>query len=321
MSHVKGADLPEPEDVGGARALKRGGAPRRRQKVVHGADLLYEFFPHVLGEESDAFRAVPQLLLTTMGVWMPLDLYASWPVLLPFVVRDPDCRPKTAVGRVDAWSSPNEDGYLRDDNSLVKALPRALQIRGPRARRISGSRMGTEFVAAHVWRTVTGSSNLASRIPLLNSFVPNLVWLPGQIAKLTDREGSVVQQTAQAMAYAIYRSAPVAAHLGEVVESAWSMLPVPTREVEPVDPADLNWFEVTPGFLAVREQRLQAVLDGLRRVRAGRPLDKKVVASRYTAGLPYVAPDRVNALVAALERYQPPLQVVSAPGVDSTHSS
>ena len=280
--------------------------PPRRRRVVHGDDLLYEFFQNVIAEESEAFAAVPLLMLETMGVWLPLDVYAKWPILLPFVVRDPDCRSKPSVGRPDAWSSPDDAGYLRDDNSLVKGLPRALEIVAPKQRRISGARLGTEFVAAHVWRKVRGTETLASRLPELNTFVPNLVWLPGQIAKLTDREGSIVQQTAQALAWSIYRTVPVAAHLVDLVEESWELLPEPTRAIQPVDTSQLNWFIATPLFMALREQRVRAVIAALRRVRDGLPPEGKVIASRYTAGLSSVPRDGIDKLLPRLERHLPP---------------
>jgi hypothetical protein len=271
---------------------------------VHGDDLLYDFFQHALAEEDPAFAGVPQLLLESMGVWLPLEVYRSWPVLLPFVVRDPNCRPNPRLQRQDAWGSSDEHGYLRDDNSLVKGLPRALTISGPRTRRLSGARLGTEFVAAHVWRTVLDSDLLASRIAELNSFVPNLVWLPGQIAKLTDREGSVMQETAQAMAWASYREAPVDAHLVDLTEACWSRLPEPARTLHDFDPGRLNWFVSTPRFLATRRQRLTAVTAALREVRAGRPLEKKVITTRYTQGLPLVRDEDLAQLLELLQAYE-----------------
>ena len=138
-----------------------------------------------------------------MAIWLPLEVYQHIPVLMPWVVRDPQCRGSKNKNIPDQWASPNEDGYLRDDNSLVKSLTRSLSVRGPKGSHLNGSRMGSEFVASHIWRKVD-ADRLASRIPLLNTFVPNLVWLPSQIAKLSDIEGGIVQQTLQAISRGIY---------------------------------------------------------------------------------------------------------------------
>lgn len=276
-----------------------------RRRVVHGDDLLYDFFLHLLTEDEGLYSGVPEMLIESMGVWFPLETYARWPVLLPYVLRDPTCRGSKAHGRPDEWASPSPDGYLRDDNSLVKGLPRALSITGPRHRRLPNARLGTEFVAAHVWRAVVGTDLLASRIPELNSFVPNLVWLPGQIAKLTDREGGPVQRAAQAISTTIYRDAPVAAHLRPIVAHNWSRLDTPNTTRSLVL-ADLNWFVPTERFYETRRLRLEQVLAAFRAVRRGEALTTKVVASRYSAGLPRIPVEVIDRFLEALLRFAEP---------------
>ncbi len=272
-----------------------------RQRVVHGDDLLYRFLHEVLGKEPELFAKVPQLMIESMAIWLPLDVYYEWPVLLPWVVRDPSCRGNPAKGIPDAWGSPNLNGYLRDDNSLIKTLPRSLVVRTPVAGRLRGARMGSEFVAAHVWRVVK-HAQLASRLPLLNSFVPNLVWLPAQIAKLTDREESVVQTTLQSMAFAVYRHAPVAPHLEEAVTEAWALIPDQLPPPRPI--SDLNWFESTQQFFANRRHRLQSVVAALNALSVGATLTTKVVTTRYTSGLPGVAAEARRELLNHLARFR-----------------
>ena len=155
--------------------------------------------------------------------------------------------------------------------------------------------MGTEFVASHIWRVVD-HEKLASRIPLLNTFVPNLVWLPSQVAKLSDREGEVVQRTLQAMAYRIYRNAPVQPHAKERAEEAWSMIPPPDEPLEPFADSDLNWFEATPAFRETRINRIESVMAALDLLAQGRPLPERVVTTRYAAGLPMVSESKRHQL-------------------------
>lgn len=278
--------------------------PPKQKRVVHGDDLLYRFFQDALANEPELFEKVPQMMLEAMGIWLPRATYRDWPVLLPWVVRDPKCRGNKAKGLPDEWGSPDEHGYLRDDNSLVKALPRSLSIKTSGYASLTGARMGTEFVASHVWREVHGTDQLASRHPLLNSFLPNLLWLPAQVAKLTDREGGIVQTTLQSMAWGIYREAPVAPHLKELVESAWKMIPEP----EPVTISDaaLNWFEVTTQFQVTRRRRLDSVIEALERLANGDPLTHKVVTTRYTTGLPAVPAEARARLLDHLKSFQPP---------------
>ena len=277
------------------------------RRVIHGDDLLYRFFQTALAREPELFARVPNLLVQTLAVWLPTTLYRICPVLIPWVVRDPDCRGKKradgTVIRPDEWSAPNEHGFVRDDNSLVKSLPRSLTIQGPRDAHMDGSRLGNEFVTAHIWRTVNGP-HLASRYPLLNTFVPNLVWLPGQIAKLSDREDGPVQNALKAWSWSIYRHEAVEPSLRGLVEEAWAMLPV-SSAVAPTEDAmtELNWFETNARFLGLRRQRLDEVINSLEKIALGEALSTKVVATRYTEGLPHVAQEHREALLQFLRRF------------------
>ena len=273
------------------------------KRLVHGDDLLYRFFQTGLETRAELFAAVPQLLATTMGVWLPLDAYERWPVLLPWIVRDPQCRGNSRKGLRDEWSSPDDRGYLRDDNSLIKGLPRALSISGPKGSHLHDARMGSEFVACHIWRIVD-HTDLASRHPLLNSFIPNLVWLPGQVAKLSDRQGGVIQRTLEAVSYAVYRDAPVLPHLRPIAEEAWDMIPPPTVTLQDFAPTDLNWFRTTSAFFRTRTSRLDSVIEALDAIDQGLPLGERVVTRRYAAGLPLVPHADRSALKVHLGRFR-----------------
>jgi hypothetical protein len=273
------------------------------RKLVHGDDLLYRFFQDGFEQRPELFRSLAQRLVRTTSIWLPLDAYERWPILLPWVVRDPTCRGNRRKGVPDEWSAPNVRGYLRDDNSLIKAIPRSLTVAGPRGSHLHGARMGSEFVASHVWRVVR-HVDLASRHPLLNSFVPNLVWLPGQVAKLSDREGGIIQETLQAMSRAVFRHANVLPRLRSLVEEAWGTLPEPEMDLEPFDPADLNWFRTTPAFFRTRSARLGSVIAALDALELNQPLGGRVITRRYAAGLPLVSCADRTALRSQLERFR-----------------
>lgn len=272
------------------------------KRVVHGDDLLYRFFRDLFVSDPETARVTAFRLLEATAIWWPLSIYRDWPILLPWVVRDPACRGSKAKGILDQWSAPDRDGCLRDDNSLIKSLPRSLGVQGPAGSHLNGARMGTEFVAAHIWREVR-HEKLASRLPELNSFVPNLAWLPGQVAKLSDREGSPLQGVLQSMSWAIYRSAPVADHLRQIVEAAWDLIPEPHPVPIPVDEKRFNWFVPTEAFLRTRRRRLTEVVDALQVLGDGGLLQKKVIATRYTQGLPKVAPGARMKLLAWLDPF------------------
>lgn len=237
---------------------------------------------------------VVQDIIAKVGVWLPLSVYYARPVLLPWAVRDLKSRPTNHPEGLNEWGAPDAGGYFRDDNSLVKGLIRTLSITG-RAD-YQGARLGTGFVAAHIWRVADAASVLTTRVSDLYTFAPNIVWLPSALAKRSDVEGGVVQHVAQAMAWAIYRQADTAPRNEALAASCWARLQPSPIKIQPVDTSFLNWFVANERFFKLREKRIREVADGIDQVLNGLAIPNKVVARRYTAGLPAVEPDQLKLL-------------------------
>ena len=285
--------------------------PSRRTKPIEGNDLLYHFFQKtLLDEDAEQFQSLTTRLVVSLGVWLPLEAYRRYPLLVPYAVRDPKCR--KGQGRDDEWGSPNAAGYFRDDNSLVKGIPRSLLVNNPSNRLMHGRKLGNSFVAAHVWRMLIDGSE-APRNPLTYSFLPNLVWLPSQLAKLSDREGSFVQTLLQAISRKIYFNAELSSGLTEFADAAWSLLPERAPlEVPLPDLAALNFFHFDEAWLQRRLKTLKLVASALGNVAHGISLTEKVISSRYGGGLVKVDTSTAAALGAELSRY---LVAASEPGI------
>ena len=272
------------------------------RKEIKGDDLLYRFFNQVLPEHPELIEKIPRMLILSMSVWFPKSVYKEMPVLLPWVLRDPKCRgkrSKTIVIEPDQWGAPNSDGYLRDDNSLVKGLPKSLAISSGRYPFVNGRHLGSEFVASHIWReNLTGT--LASRIPILNTFVPNLVWLPSQVAKLSDREGGPFQTALKEISWAIFRDTPLSDQSRVVAEKSWTLLPNPSTAPKLLD-EELNWFVSTPRFIKTRKAKLARVLEALDQLDSNQPISDKLDPSRYREGLPSVSLSKRQKLRSDLE--------------------
>lgn len=276
----------------------------RSTKSLNGDDLLYRFLQDLIESDSAIASTVTSLILRSSTVWFPLKVYECLPVLLPWVVRDPTCRPKTVKGvkTPDEWGAPNSEGFFRDDNSLIKGIPKSLVIRGVAGSHLDGGKLGNGFVACHIWRNVN-HADLASRHPRLNSFVPNLVWLPRQIAKLSDREGGHIQTALQRTSWGIYRSAPVRAELHDLVEETWALIPEPAGWSS-TDLSDLHSFEYTDKFQQNRQTSLRQVKDFIDALLAGRPIPSASrLSGRYQAGLPTVDRQALSALSAELANF------------------
>jgi hypothetical protein len=267
-------------------------------RKVDATRLFYHYLQKEL-LESDIwlFQMLTARLVTSLGIWLHPSIYGRLPVVVPYAARDPGSRGNKAAGIPDSWGAPNKAGVFRDDNSLIKGLPRSLPIQPGTSRLYRNARIGRGFVAAHVWPHLT-TGEIAARHRLTYSFVPNLVWLPTDVAALTDREGSFTQTYVQALSVKIYRGREVAEPARRLAEEAWDLLPVPQVIPEQglPDSEELNFFQPTDSWLRGRFARICLVADALEDVMSGKPLTESVISRRYTAGLPSVSRRAARAL-------------------------
>ncbi|MBI5101565.1 MAG: hypothetical protein HZB33_07015 [Nitrospirae bacterium] len=285
--------------------------------VVDGNHILYHYLEKDLRDRDVwLFQMLASRLFTALGIWFSPRTYVECPILLPFAVRDPACRKRKPTD-VEAWGAPNAEGYFRDDNSLVKALPKGLPISAPANPIYQGKTIGEGFVASHVWREIRGANvTLSSRDPDTNSFIPNLVWLPKQVAKLTDREGSFAQVYLQALSVKIYRHEVVGEPSAARAARAWEKLPLPLGIPENGLPnvSELAFYEHRNSFVDKRRAAIQAVVDAVHAISRGKAVTRKVISSRYTEGLPKV---RLPELMNLLESLLPLAPSSTAEGTDT----
>jgi len=278
--------------------VKLSRSPSRR---VDGDNLLYRLLTDLIKQGGANGQWLIDHIVADCSVWWDPQVYAECPVLLPWAVRDPKCRGNKKKGLPDEWGAPNTDGYFRDDNSLVKALVKSLQVRGPSTGYMTGSRLGKGWVAAHIWRENDGES-LASRDPRLYTFVPNLVWLPRQIAKLSDIEGGPVQAALKSISFLLYRDAPVARSRREIAEQSWKYLPTPTS-VSTIEKDALSFFTSPDVTIGTRIDRTNDVVAALEAAAKGEMAQDKAVSTRYSNGLASMEPGTRQKLIWELKRH------------------
>ena len=281
-------------------------------KEVKGENVLYHYLQKALRTEDVwLYQMLVARLVVSLGVWFPVDVYRRLPIPLPFVVRDTKCRRP-----VDEWGAPDANGYFRDDNTMIKSLPKALSVGDSHFQEYRGRRLGTGFIAAHIWRETTEGA-LASRLAPTNSFIPNLVWLPSNVAKLTDAEGSFAQTFVQEISRKLYADEDVSEPMRPFVDEAWSLLPnqrdfpiegLPDRE-------ELNYFSVPDKFIDSQVERIRKVAAGLEARGRGEILATKVQSSRYTDGLRKLDPEAAKALSDKLHGYLEAIEASAPPTV------
>ena len=261
------------------------------KNVINGEHVLYHYLQKDLNQKDIwLFQMLTSRLVASLGIWLSPEIYKKLPIMVPYARRDHSCRKKKGKN-IEEWGSPDDDGFFRDDNSLLKNIPGSLDIDSPLDEIYNGKRIGTGFVASHVWRFKDGKfpdNNMSTRDSKLYSFVPNVVWLPSEVSKLTDREGSFTQQYLQALSYKIYREIPLNSTIQPYVEEAWSRLPIPEGIPSQGLPEvkDLNYFNYNVDFIKRRYKKIRIVKEALEEISSGNLPIGKIISYRYTEGLP-----------------------------------
>lgn len=250
------------------------------RKKANGENILYHFIQKHLLDTTEVSEFQKQLIehfIIDLGIWVPINLYRANPLLLPFVIRDSSCRKKDPKTGKHEWGMANDSGFLRDDNSLIKDIFNSCPINSLEIKQYHKHFLGNGFVASHIWREINNSDKLASTLPYTNSFIPNLVWLPKQIAKLTDREGSYAQKLLQSISHKIYRGINKDDYTNEI----WEYLPNPKIESR-FDIKKLNFFNISNLWIERRIKKLNKEFDSILNVIDKKePLLKKVKCSVY----------------------------------------
>lgn len=117
-----------------------------------------------------------------------------------------------------------------------------------------------------------------------NVFVPNLVWLPSQVAKLSDREDEPFQTALKEISWNIFRDVPLNAGAEDVARRSWALLPTP-RPIRPLVESEINWFVSTPRFIKTRKSKLASVIHALEQIGRGQAVPQTLQPSRYRDGI------------------------------------
>jgi len=257
------------------------------------------FLEALRSSDRARYATILGALVDRLAVWLPADVYERAPVLLPHVMRDNRCRKeacpaghrKARKGRVgeprDMWSTPTAGGYVRDDNSLVKNLVSD----GTVVSGVGGAvRLGPSYVACHVWAMATVPD------PWLNSFVPNLVWLPRPLDVLSDQD-EVMQALLRARARGRFARALVHPSL---TSELWASLPAGESAEQP--PNQGREFDLDQRWLANRLAKIVRMADLLGALVAGRPAGSSG-HSHYDQHLVELGSAQVQPLATRLAQY------------------
>jgi len=254
---------------------------------------------------SRGFAAVEDLpveialeLALRFAIWVPTATYAVTPWLAPYAIRKIRLRVEPhAPGEVrDLWGTPTNEGYFTDDNSLIKPTV----LRRPLAQAALGpygtSPVSKGLVCCHVWAGTTTD-------PLLFSFIPNLVWLPADLARLSDAHSTApphpLHDVLKEVSQQRYRSVVSSADPRRV-ESAWNLLPSPRRADRRVEGDSGNEVAAPSPIIALIAKRIDRLVTFLDGTLSDGPMPKRF-SKRFHAG---VGP-RIDMSVSPIQHFVP----------------
>ena len=253
------------------------------KKSVDGNNILYHYLQKItITEGTQLDKDVIKKIIIDLSIWIPPQMALVLPIIYPYAVRDNNCR--SGMGkRVEAWGSPDEFGFFRDDNSLIKAVPRSYKINSPFFNEYNNYYLGNNFIASHVWRYDSKKDMLLTKKAETNSFIPNLTWLPKQISKLSDNEGLFAQKVIQGLSYRIYDKTMQKSH--PMIRDIWKSLPK-NNLADDIDLSRINYFVLDDIHLRKFTNKCLKNIDLILKYLDG-PLkgNEKVHCSRYLKNL------------------------------------
>lgn len=266
-----------------------------KKDKINGENILYHILQKQIIQTFDAdnppdeVKFMIEQLLLWGGVWFTPETFEQIPVLRPYVIRDSSCRNKDH--EKDAWARANKKGLMRDDNSSIKDIPKPLKVSSA-WKDIDGKTLGSGWVASHIWISMKTRKEHSCEWEQANSFIPNLVWLPSQLSKLTDRDGSYAQRFLQFVSYELYSNSSNKAFTNPLFSEVLGELTKP--DITPVckfKQNDLNYFEYKTEWINRKKNELeldlQSIIDILNDPDV--TVNKNIYNDRYTSTLRDVA--------------------------------
>jgi hypothetical protein len=253
------------------------------------------------GSVDGAYWSLTVHLIQQLSIWWPPVGYAHLPVMTPWCIRDRSARYDQGP---ESWGAPRSDGYLRDDNSIIKKLPLPLTVNAPDSSPYGARKPWRGFTACHIWRDLEDGT-IGGVDQWIYRFMPNLVWLPSPLSSLSDhhpRVQELLQRTSQSL-FRGHESAAISGYTDYVWRRLVPSNPTTASDSE-LDLTALAMFSVDRSFIERRLAYIDKFITAADEVLSGKPLSRKIICTRYTVGMPRLDGSAVSEFRVALDCYR-----------------
>jgi len=167
-------------------------------------------------DEKSAIQKYLIEIIQKLSIWLEPDFYTELPIIFPYSVRGRFSSVERKNDKKDNWGAANNNGFVIDDNSMIKDYIRYKTVKN--GIYYSGKKPRKGFTACHIWPETTANHKLFS-------FVPNLCWLPSPIAGLSDDQTSLFSQMLKIISYELYKNVELkSSKMHTIVEQNWRLL-------------------------------------------------------------------------------------------------
>lgn len=171
------------------------------------------------------FYQVSLRFILDVAIWIDPEDYKKYPIIEPLAYREQRWK---ALGWKRGQANP-DTAQLVDGNSHNKNYMNSAgtKIVSRKVKYYNNKKLvsGSGFVACHIWDEYGKECTKATGDHRLFTFIPNIVWLPKEIAYLTDIKGTPVRDLLKQLSVNLYHSVKISnPELQSIIEENWDKL-------------------------------------------------------------------------------------------------
>ena len=255
------------------------------------------------------FFQVSFRFILDLAIWIDPEAYKKLPIFEPVAYRDQKWK---KLGFVRGQANPST-ALLVDDNSYVKNYMNGSTkfISSKKISYYNDKQLvsGSGFVACHIWDEVGHGKAKATGNHKLFSFIPNIVWLPQDVAYLTDIPGSPIKDILKQLSVNLYHGEKMAnTDLQLIVDTSWEkLLEIPHNQLIPIKAIpNRDEYNLMKGFDSAIKNKIsrhKVFAEALIEHGTGRPISPHLIKKTYVETMHLADPAKAHALGLWLEGY------------------
>lgn len=223
----------------------------KKNRISGGSSLKFQQFIKD-NEKNQIIQNYEIDLIENLAIWIDPEFYVEMPIIYPYSIRERTTSQDRKKGIKDNWGAANNNGFVIDDNSLIKDFVDNYKTKN--SSYYSEYKPSKGFVACHIWGNTTSNHKLYS-------FIPNLCWLPSPIARLSDDETTKFSKFLKIISFNFYYNLKIdSLKMKNIVKEIWDFLIVNKKEFINFKKYKINFSKLCVSLQPIRRKK-KLILD------------------------------------------------------------